>query len=111
MRSNGMTDLEESTGEECTTDRPFHIQLDEKEGGGGGGGARERERERKEKEEKEKEEKEEPLTRHKLAMCLALYADALLIVQSVHSAHVLHFDIKCNNFILRCEPDLDNMYR
>ena len=100
MRSNGMTDLEESTGEECTTDRPFHIQLDEKEGGGGGGGARERER--KEKEEKEKEEKEEPLTRHKLAVCLALYADALLIVQSVHSAHVLHFDIKCNNFILRC---------
>jgi serine/threonine protein kinase len=53
----------------------------------------------------------EPLTQHKLAVCLALYADALLIVQSVHSARVLHFDIKCNNFILRCEPDLDTMYR
>ena len=52
-----------------------------------------------------------PLTQHKLAVCLALYADALLIVQSVHSARVLHFDIKCNNFILRCEPDLDTMYR
>lgn len=53
----------------------------------------------------------ELLSQHKLAVCLALYTDALLIVQSVHSARVLHFDIKCNNFILRCEPDLDTMYR
>ena len=53
----------------------------------------------------------DPLTLHKLAVCLALFADALLIVQSVHSSRVLHFDIKCANFILRCEPDLDVMYR
>lgn len=53
----------------------------------------------------------QPLTPYKLAVCLALYADALLIVQSVHSARVLHFDIKCNNFIVRCEPDLESMYR
>ena len=81
MRGNGMTDLEESTGEELDVPKEPN------------------------------ESKEEPLTRNKVALCLALYADALLIVQSVHSAHILHFDIKCNNFILRCEPDLDNMYR
>ena len=46
-----------------------------------------------------------------LAMCLALYADALLIVQSVHALHVLHFDIKCNNFILHSEPDLNTMLK
>ena len=46
------------------------------------------------------------LTAHNVAMCLALFADALLIVQSVHAAHVLHFDIKCNNFILHSEPNL-----
>jgi hypothetical protein len=49
------------------------------------------------------------LTVHNLKMCLALYADALLIVQSVHAVHVLHFDIKCNNFILHSEPDLEVM--
>ena len=42
-----------------------------------------------------------PLTEETLALCLGLYVDCLLIVQSVHQAHVLHFDLKCNNFILR----------
>jgi serine/threonine protein kinase len=71
------------------------------------------EKEKEKAREKEGEERDgkEPLTAGKLALCLALYADALLIVQSVHSAHILHFDIKCNNFILRCEPDLEAMYR
>ena len=52
MQLNGMTDLEESMGEEWATDSPKGLP---------------------------DEAKEEPLTRHKLAMCLALYADALLI--------------------------------
>ena len=100
-RSNGMTDLEESTGEEMGSER-----------------GTERGTERDDdiptptlNNMSPSGDVEEVLTRCKLAMCLALYADALLIVQSVHSANVLHFDIKCNNFILRCEPDLDNMYR
>jgi serine/threonine protein kinase len=49
----------------------------------------------------------DPLTSLKLSLCLALYADILLIVESVHAAHILHFDIKCNNFILRSEPGTD----
>ena len=94
-QSNGMTDLEESAGEDNGTER-----------------GTERGSERGvDSPAVDEIEQEESLSRCKLAMCLALYADALLIVQSIHSAHVLHFDIKCNNFILRCEPDLDNMYR
>ena len=45
-----------------------------------------------------------PLTEDTLALCLGLYVDCLLIVQSVHQANVLHFDLKCNNFILRVPP-------
>ena len=33
--------------------------------------------------------------------------DTLSIVTEVHAADVVHFDIKCANFILRREPDLD----
>ena len=51
------------------------------------------------------------LTFYKFELCLALYADVLLIVKSVHEANVLHFDIKCNNFILHCDPNLEAMNR
>ena len=44
-----------------------------------------------------------------VAICMEIYADCMLIVQSVHDADVLHFDIKASNFIFRCDPDLELM--
>lgn len=37
-------------------------------------------------------------------MCLTIFVDILFIVRAVHSADVGHFDIKCNNFVLKHEP-------
>ena len=61
--------------------------------------------------ENENEKSPLDLTSYKFELCLALYADVLLIVKSVHEANVLHFDIKCNNFILHCDPNLEAMNR
>jgi hypothetical protein len=36
-------------------------------------------------------------------MCLTMFVDILLIVKAVHAADVGHFDIKCNNFVLKHE--------
>lgn len=33
--------------------------------------------------------------------CLLLYTDAIYIIKMVHAADIAHFDIKCNNFIIR----------
>jgi len=43
------------------------------------------------------------LTRNQICTCLLLFVDALLIVKAMHAADVAHFDIKCNNFILRSQ--------
>ena len=39
-----------------------------------------------------------------IALLLSLYLDALYIIKSVHAADIAHFDVKCNNFILRDDP-------
>ena len=39
-----------------------------------------------------------------IALLLSLYLDALFIIKSVHAADIAHFDVKCNNFILRDDP-------
>jgi hypothetical protein len=36
-------------------------------------------------------------------MCLTMFVDILFIVRAVHAADVGHFDIKCNNFVLKHE--------
>eukprot|EP00597_Dinobryon_sp_UTEXLB2267_P010353 CAMPEP_0170102936 /NCGR_PEP_ID=MMETSP0020_2-20130122/3183_1 /TAXON_ID=98059 /ORGANISM="Dinobryon sp., Strain UTEXLB2267" /LENGTH=1801 /DNA_ID=CAMNT_0010326383 /DNA_START=623 /DNA_END=6028 /DNA_ORIENTATION=- len=39
-----------------------------------------------------------------IALLLSLYLDILYILKSVHAADIAHFDVKCNNFILREDP-------
>lgn len=40
---------------------------------------------------------------------LYVYCECLSIVKAVHDSDIIHFDVKCNNFILRKVPDLDEM--
>lgn len=39
-----------------------------------------------------------------IMMCVALFEDACVIVRSVHEAGIIHFDLKCSNFLLRGSP-------
>jgi serine/threonine protein kinase len=41
------------------------------------------------------------LTTLELRQCLVLFLDTLLIVQEVHNNDITHFDLKCENFIVR----------
>jgi serine/threonine protein kinase len=38
-----------------------------------------------------------------IALLLLVYFDILSVIESVHAADVVHFDIKCCNFVLRTE--------
>lgn len=40
---------------------------------------------------------------------LCLFAECVKIVQHVHAERIVHFDIKCSNFIIRKEPDLNDL--
>jgi hypothetical protein len=51
---------------------------------------------------------EDVLNPRDTGLCLALYLDILLIVKSVHEKDVAHFDIKCNNCVLRMAEDASN---
>jgi serine/threonine protein kinase len=47
------------------------------------------------------------LSKSGLMECLVIFLDILLIVKSVHDSNVVHFDIKCDNFILRHKDQSD----
>jgi len=38
-----------------------------------------------------------------IILLLCIYYDILLIIETVHAADIVHFDIKCCNFVLRSE--------
>ena len=40
-------------------------------------------------------------------LCLAVFIDILYIMQSVHKADVAHFDLKCDNLVIRGKLDLE----
>ncbi len=40
---------------------------------------------------------------------LYIYSECLSIVKAVHDSGIIHFDIKCNNFVIRKVPNLDEM--
>ena len=41
-----------------------------------------------------------------LLLLLLMYHEVMTIVQEVHRAGIIHFDLKCENFMLRAEPSL-----
>jgi serine/threonine protein kinase len=50
---------------------------------------------------------DENLSPRDAGLCLAMFMDILLIVKSVHNMDVAHFDIKCNNCVLKMSEDTD----
>ena len=38
-----------------------------------------------------------------IILLLLIYYDILLIIETIHAADIVHFDIKCCNFVLRKE--------
>jgi hypothetical protein len=43
----------------------------------------------------------ESLNCKNIVHCMLLYIDAIFVLQAVHDRDIAHFDIKCNNFIIR----------
>ena len=44
------------------------------------------------------------LTPSHISLLCSIYLDTCFILKSIHAADIAHFDIKCNNFILRDDP-------
>ena len=49
------------------------------------------------------------MTTLELRRCLAIFLDALLIIQEVHNNDITHFDLKCENFIVRSHETRDEL--
>lgn len=40
-----------------------------------------------------------------LLLCLSLFLEAVIVVNDVHKENIVHFDLKCSNFVLRYDID------